>query len=107
MANLDPRAIKDQWESAVPQECQDFQAQRDTGDCLELTVPRDLKGNKVSPETWESPVQSVLPVQWVPVAQVESVVALDPQAPRIYRTPGTPRNPRQARTQGRSRTART
>lgn len=84
MANLDPRAFKDQWESADPQECQDFQAPRDTGDCLELTVLRDLKGNKVSPETWESPVRSVLLVQWVPVAQVESVVALDPQAPRVF-----------------------
>lgn len=50
MVNLEPRALPDQWESADHQECQDFQAPRDTGVCPELMVLREPKDNRASTE---------------------------------------------------------
>jgi hypothetical protein len=83
MDNLDPQVSTAPWANAALPVCLVSRELKDTEDCQERMVPRELKDNKASLETWENPVRSVLPAQWVPVVPVVSVVALDPQDLRV------------------------
>jgi len=82
--NLDARVLVDQWANADLQECRDFQAPKDTGDCLELMELRDLRANKDSLEIWENLVRWVLLALWVPVVLAESVAVSVPLALQVF-----------------------
>lgn len=81
--NPDHRVFKDQWASVDRRACRVSREPKDTGVFLVQMAQRELRDNKVSPETSENPDPWVSPVQSAPVVPAVSVAVSDPQAPLV------------------------